>query len=452
MRSRELETALRGFLGAAGAHLRAEVASGAEVPFEVGSRDRGRRNAGTPLYCYRALTSEFIAERDAAIKRLPGHAEAAHLLESFDGLDRYLASVGIDAPRANRHARARAAIKALTEEVFDEQTDFKLQPERVRGALERLHEATLTRASETALVATLHGMTIASPEVRLTKGLTLARADALSGLPDPMLAGGAAESGEEQLLVVHRVEDDDVHAALARGCAVLTDLLRALRLFGDGRIVLGGIGWMQVGGGSWTPFALSHAPRPRGMLAVTEDQEDELRAFCNLVSRRAPHEGEVAWALHRFELGCDREQELHGLSDHLLALRALLEPEGPASCLLPGRLAALCATPPERRELADRVLAAIALERDVINGSAKRDAHGRALCEEIATHLKALLRDVICGHLAPDLAAFADELLAREPDDAAGAELQDEHDGLQAPVPVQAPVDADLDAEHLASV
>ena len=31
--------------------------------------------------------------------------------------------------------------------------------------------------------------------------------------------------------------------------------------------------------------------------------------------------------------------------------------------------------------------------------------------EDVADHLRALLRDVICGHLDPDLAALADELL-----------------------------------------
>ncbi len=52
-----------------------------------------------------------------------------------------------------------------------------------------------------------------------------------------------------------------------------------------------------------------------------------------LAQTRAPAIGrpELAWALARFEMGCERSSELEALSDHLLALRALLEPEGPAA-------------------------------------------------------------------------------------------------------------------------
>ena len=102
--------------------------------------------ARRPLYCYRALTGEFIGEREPALKRLPGHAEAAKLLERFDGLDRYLASVGGEAARAKGRARVRAAIKALLEEVFDEQTDFELRAERVAG---RADAPAATRRSPT---------------------------------------------------------------------------------------------------------------------------------------------------------------------------------------------------------------------------------------------------------------------------------------------------------------
>jgi hypothetical protein len=195
---------------------------------------------------------------------------------------------------------------------------------------------------------------------------------------------------------------------------VLAELLRALRLFGDGRVTLGRLAWLRVGDGGWSARALGCGGRPHGMLVVSAAQEDELRAFCSLVSRRAPREGELAWALGRFELGCERASEHEALSDHLLALSTLLVPEGRSEKLLAERLAALCALPAERCALTRRVGQALDLERAVIAGTAVEHAGGDALVRELANHLRALLRDVICGHLEPDLAALADELLERE--------------------------------------
>jgi hypothetical protein len=383
------------------------------VPFELGAQSRRRGGAGTPLYTYRALTGQFISDRDASLKRLPGHAEAAKLLEHFEGLDRYLASSGGEAARAKGRTRVRAAVKALLEEVFDEQTDFELRSERVQAALERLQNSTFASAGEVSLVATLHGVTIASAELQLTKGLRIAQRDALQEVPDDATA--LAREGEGHLIVAYTTEHEDVEEALHDGRAVMRDLLSALRLFGDGRVTLGALAWGRVGAGPWNALALGTGGRPHGMLVVTAEQEDELRAFCNLVSRRAPHDNDLAWALRRFELGCERPSAFEALSDNLLALRALLEPEGPASGLLAGRLAALCATPEQRVELTERMTRAIALERSLIAGTARKDASSQGLADDVANHLRSLLRDVICGHLDPDLAVIADELL--EPDE-----------------------------------
>jgi hypothetical protein len=415
MRSRQLETSLTEFFGAASAYLRAEVAAGAEVPFELGAQTARRGGAGTPLYTYRALTGQFISERDAALKRLAGHAEAAKLLERFEGLDRYLASVGGDAARAKGRTRVRAAVKALLEEAFDEQTDFELHPERVQSALQRLQHSTFANASEITLVATLHGVTLGSAELALTNGLRIAHSDALAEVPDEAAAPTEGDLDESHLVVAYTTEQDNVGEALGGGREVLRDLLSALRLFGDGRVTLGALAWARVGAGPWNPLALGAGGRPHGMLVVTAEQEDELRAFCNLVSRRAPHDNDLAWALRRFELGCERASPYEALTDNLLALRALLEPEGPASGLLAGRLAALCATAEQRGELTERMTRAIALERSLIAGTARKDGASRALVDDVANHLRSLLRDVICGHLDPDLAVIADELL--EPDE-----------------------------------
>jgi hypothetical protein len=413
MRSLKLETALTEYVEAAADHLHGEITGGAEVPFELVSQAGHRGQAS--LYCYRALTGAFIAERLTDLELLPSYAAAAALLAGFDGLDRYLACAGADVGGVQGHARVRAAMAILLEDVFAEQTDFDRSkiaqhPERVRAALERLEQSAFASTSEVTLVATLHGLTIASPEVQLTPGLTIARPDALRGAPEGAVAADSEGPGGH-LLVMLSAEDADPRDAIRGGREVLKDLLRALRLFGDGRVTLGALAWARVGAGTWNPLALGAGGRPHGMLVVTAEQEDELRAFCNLVSRRAPAGNELAWALRRFELGCERDSADEALTDHLLALRALLEPEGPSSGLLAGRLAALCAIPEQRAELTERTVQAVALERLAIAGTAVQRARDRELANEVSDHLRALLRDVICGHLPLDLAGLADRLL-----------------------------------------
>ena len=419
MRSLQLQAALTEHIEAVAVQLHAEIADGAEVPFELEQQGRRRGSTGPALYCYRPLTGQFIAEREVALERLPSHAEAARLLAGFDGLDRYLTSVGADLGRTAGRASVRAAIGALLRDVFAEQTDFELRPERLCAALERLEQSTLASTSEVTLVATLHGLTITSAELAVTKGLTIAHPDALEGLPDGALSPAGGEPVDDHLVVALTLSEDeeiitdgDARDAAAQGRDIFKDLLRALRLFGDGRVAMGALAWMRVGDSGWNPLALGLGGRPHGMLVVTAEQEDELRSFCNLVSRRAPHGNQLAWALRRFELGCERENPQEALTDHLFALRAVVEPEGPASGLLAVRMGALCATPAHRVELTERILAAVELERAAINGTPLKRGGGQGLMREMSDHLRALLRDVICGHLTADLPGLADELLA----------------------------------------
>ena len=445
--SSELESVLSEYVQAAAHVLHADVAAGAEVELELGSQ-RGR--AQTPFYSCRPLTERFIAERELELERLPEHAAAVNALAGFAGLDRYLAGrqrqgqgQGRGQGRQGRqgytrgergndvlasrecarayagaHTRAHSALKCLLDDTFAEQTEFELRPERLAAALARIERAEQTSGPETVtLVATLHGLTIASPEIRLTRGLTISTPQALRWAPEQALVGIDGDRGEadtpKHLLVALTCEEE---SDSADGRAVLKDLLRALRLFGDGRVTFGPLAWARAGGeDAWSTVALGEGGRPHGMLVISPEQEDELRAFCNLVSRRAPDGNEIAWALRRFELGCECEHAYEALSDHLLALRALLEPEGPASGRLAGRIAALCATPEHRAKLTERMLKAQKLERAVIAGTAAERAAGVALARDVADHLRALLRDVICGHLTPELVRLADELLTAPP-------------------------------------
>jgi hypothetical protein len=170
--------------------------------------------------------------------------------------------------------------------------------------------------------------------------------------------------------------------------------------------------WTRTDGGDWRAVALGTSGRPRFITLIPATREDELRAFCNLIARRTPTSGEVAWALSRFEMGCERVAPFEALTDYLLALRALLEPEGPASGRLAQRLAVICAQESERAVLAERIAHAISLERAVIAGLLPAEPRANELVDELSENLRALLRDMICGHLDADVCAVADDLLA----------------------------------------
>jgi hypothetical protein len=155
--------------------------------------------------------------------------------------------------------------------------------------------------------------------------------------------------------------------------------------------------------------------RDAGDCLLGAEDEDPLRAFCALVARRTPRAGELAWALRRFELGCERAFAVEALTDWLLAGRALLaDPETAGYEGMTERLAVICATPDERPALERRIDEAIRLERSAIAGHVRPDPEVEDLIADLGGNLRAVLRDVLCGHLDPQLRRVADELLDAE--------------------------------------
>ena len=77
-------------------------------------------------------------------------------------------------------------------------------------------------------------------------------------------------------------------------------------------------------------------------------------------------------------------------------------------------MAALCAEPQDREAVAAGIEQAIELERALISGHGARAAAVEPPADALAAYLRAILRDVVCGHLDADLRRVADELLAAE--------------------------------------
>jgi len=410
-----LHATLEAFAADAAGQLAAETAGGAEIPFEVIEEPGARAS----LYCYRPLTGAFIRERLGMLAALPTYAPAARALAALEGVDAYLRQRGEPRIPGEARERADAALRAFLSNVFAERSEFGFDPPKFEKAYEELERALYEGRCVATVIAPLLGVALESStkEIALGDGLSLMRGDAVPDAPAEAVWGNGDEPNVLAVLTVahDRTARSPVSTARGRFRRILT----ALRLFERGGYALGPIGWTRTDTGAWRTVALGSSGRPRFVTFISAEHEDELRAFCNLVARRAPTSGEVAWALARFEMGCERLAPFESLTDYLLGLRALLEPEGPGSGRLAQRLAAICARPEDRARLAERTAHAVSLERAVIAGLAPAETGVDALVDELAEHLRALLRDVICGHLDADLRSVADELLAQAADAAA---------------------------------
>jgi hypothetical protein len=410
VRNVALHRLLESFTVDASSRLSAETAGGAEMPFEL-TEERGAGRV--PLYCYRPLTGDFIRSRLGALSGLPSHAAAARALAEAAALDVYLSEHGVKPPADNR-GRALQTLGVFLDCVFSERSGFGFEPAQFEAAYAELERALYEGHCTATVIAPLLGVALDpdTTELVLGDGLSLIRGDALADAPAEAVWGDSEEPNVLALLAIDQERSDRPPVSVAR--ARFRRVLSALRLFERGGYALGPVGWARTEAGSWRAVSIGVSGRPRLLTLVSSAQEEELRAFYRLVARRAPAR-ELAWALSRFEMGCERLAPFEALTDYLLALRALLEPEGPASGRLAQRLAVICARPEDRTALAERTAHAISLERAVITGLAAADSDRTdpsVLVDELAEHLRAILRDALCGHLDADLCGVADELLA----------------------------------------
>ncbi|HZI90540.1 MAG TPA: hypothetical protein VFD31_02795 [Thermoleophilaceae bacterium] len=415
MGNRELHDALRDFALESAKLLREDQLHGAEIQFDL---DEGR-GSGAVLYHYRPLTAEFIGERWHRLRMLPSREPAAEVLGS--GAAAYLRVNGM------RGGAADPALRAMLERLYEDATDLTFPEDRFERVYAEVERTLFEHSQPATVLVPVHGLAMEIERVDLGDGVALVRGDRCDA-PDEAIwgdpAGGEARSQPNTLLTLEReVTPEDplpVEEALRRFRVLLT----GLRLLKPGGVALAAVAWRRTGEGRWQPFELESTGSARGEPWIfVEGEEHELADVLDAVIR-STHGGRLAWAMSRFEMGCGRRLESEALSDYLLALRALLDgPDGERSAGLALRVAVLCAEESERKRVQRRVELAQALERFVIGDGASDDyldAVGsdspRTLVAELERHLRALLRDVLCGYLDPDLARVADDMLLDQPE------------------------------------
>jgi len=419
MRNRDLHDALRNFALEAAALLRDDQSAGAELEYDL---DEGSGRHGPTLYHYRPLTGRFIAVRWPRLRALPSCGPAAEALGA--GAAAYLRVNGL------RGAESEPALQAMLERLYEDSTDLSFPEERFERVYAEVERTLFEKSQPATVLVPMYGLELVPERVNLGDGMALCRGE-LTDAPDEAVwgdpAGGSAESepGEPNaLLTLTRDVTPDDPMPVGQARERFRRLLTGLRLWKPGGIALAAVAWRRTGDGRWLPFEIEPTGAARGEpWILVEGEEEELREFLEAIDG-PPCQGSIAWALSRLEMGLGRRLEAEALSDYLLGLRALLDPGADGSRSGLGlRVAVLCAEEDERKRTQRRVQLAMALERFVMGDGADDDyfdAVGsdspHTLVDELERHLRALLRDLMCGYLQPDLRALADDLLLDQPE------------------------------------
>jgi hypothetical protein len=380
------------------------VAGGEQIPFDV-AESAGPDDAF--FHSYVPLTARFVREREAELRSLPAFEPARDAVDAAGVAAPYLEQRGESVP-TEPGERAARLLTVFVAALWDGCTEFALDRERLESALAVLG-AEAENVDEADFVAVpVVGLRMPGMRLPLPHGAQIVRADAFEAPLEALRSEGMGrQAWEPQYFAI--AEQGEGADSAAAALAQLRDLISVMRLFKPGGIGLGPYAFVPNGGAGWRRIATG-APAPRdGGYRLDQEETDRLVELAETLEARPDPAGPLAWAVRRFELGCERPSALEGLSDHLLALRAVLDGQGPVGASLPMRAAALIAAgSTDRLGARERVEAAMELERGEMSGARSGDTELAAWAED---SVRRILREAALGELGADLNEAADETL-----------------------------------------
>jgi hypothetical protein len=415
VRNRALHDQLEAFTLAAGERLGGLLDDGAEIPYEV-AESPGARSV---LYRYRPLSAEFVGERFPELRALPSFPETLAALTSIEGVSAYLRVMGTSYVPASERDRAEAALERFLGRVWEESSSFELEGDRFERAYRELESVIYEDTAINVVLAPLLGVTLEAERWDLGSGIALVRGDLIQA-PAHAVWGSGGDQEPNTILVLTVESRPTEPPPLTEARIAFRKLVTALRLLKPGGAALSSVAWWRTDDGPWQEVPLGTSGRSRGGIYRLEPSERaELVELFELARSRPALGGAMPWALTRFELGCEQPVALDGLSDYLLSLRALLDRGDPSPDGLARRLGALCAEPAHRQEVESSVEQAFRLERLVMRGNVDAAyletigvGSADGVLRALEGNLRALLRDLVCGHLGPDLVGISEQLLA----------------------------------------
>jgi hypothetical protein len=399
-----LNEALRRLATEAATRFSTLVAEGEQIPFDVGA-DSGNESG---FYSYVPLTGRFVVEHADELRSQPSFAPAREATIDAGVAASYLEARGEAVP-ADPSARAELMLTTFFSLLWGGCSGFALDRDRLDEALSTLDAEGRDADDADVLIVPIVGLRMSMPRLTLPHGVRVVRADSIEAPVDAMRSEGMGRAAWEPqfLAVADQDPDEGADAALNQ----LRELISVMRLFKGGGVGLGPYAFAPTGADCWRRIATgAPATRPGGY-RLSEAEADELAEFAKELESRPDPDIALTWAVGRFEMGCERESAIEGLSDHLLAMRAVLEGHGPVGASLPMRAAALISADGsiDRIEARERVEETLELERATMNGRSMEGAIALATWAEDG--VRGLLRAAALGQLGADLGATADETL-----------------------------------------
>jgi hypothetical protein len=409
-----LNDTLRRLATEAATRYNAMVAEGDQIPFDVATDTA----EDSPFYSYVPQTGRYVAERLGELHALPTWNGAREAVVEAGVASTYLEGRGEIVP-PEPGTRAERMLEVFCIELWEGSTGFSLDRERLEEQLATLDSEARSADDADVLIVPIIGLRMSMNRLQLPNGVRIVRADQVAAPVEAMRSEGMGRAAwEPQFLAVAEQGADGAEAAINQ----LRELISVMRMFKVGGIGLGPFAFAPTGDDTWRRITTgAPATRPGGY-RLSEEEGSRLADFAALLEQRPDPDGALTWAVGRFEMGCERESAMEGLSDHLLALRAVLEGHGPVGASLPLRASALIADDNfDRIEARERVEEVLELERALMNGRTLDRAI--ELATWIEDGVRRLLRQAALGELGVDLSTTADETLITTGLEAGDAEI-----------------------------
>jgi hypothetical protein len=409
-----LNESLRRFATEAATRFNAMVAEGEQIPFDVATDTA----EDSPFYSYVPQTGRYVEERTGELHGLTSWNAAREAVVEAGVASTYLEGRGEMVP-PEPGARAERMLEVFTVELFKDGAGFALDRDKLEALVATLDAEARSADDADVVMVPIVGLRMSMSRLQLPNGVRIVRADQVTAPIEAMRSEGMGRAAwEPQFLAVAEQGTDGAEAALSQ----LRELISVMRMFKVGGIGLGPFAFAPTGEDTWRRITTgAPATRPGGY-RLSEEEGTELADFAAMLEQRPDPDSALTWAVGRFEMGCERESAMEGLSDHLLALRAVLEGHGPVGASLPLRASALIADESfDRIEARERVEEVLELERALMNG--RMLDHAIELATWIEDGVRRLLRQAALGELGNDLSTTADETLITNGLEAGDAEI-----------------------------